>query len=58
MGDVLIGKMQDKVGHDILDPLELWNAYHKTEIKVAEEELYDYQADLNNIFDEITEKYG
>ena len=58
MGDVLIGKMQDKVGHDILDPLELWNAYHKTEIKVAEEELYDYQADLNNIFDEIAEKYG
>lgn len=58
MGDVLIGKMQEKVGNNILDPLELWNAYHKTEIKVPEELDYDYQTDLNSIFDEIAEKYG
>ena len=58
MGDTMIGKMQEKVGNDIMDPLELWNAYHKTEVKVHEEELYDYQTDLNNIFDEIAEKYG
>jgi hypothetical protein len=58
LGDVLIGKMQEKVGRDIMDPLELWNAYHQTEIKVPEEPTYDYQSDLNSIFDEITEKYG
>jgi hypothetical protein len=50
--------MQEKVGRDIMDPLELWNAYHQTEIKVPEEPTYDYQSDLNSIFDEISEKYG
>jgi hypothetical protein len=57
IGEVLMRKMQEKSGN-ILDPLELWNAYHKTEIKVPEELDYDYQTDLNSIFDEIAEKYG
>ena len=57
IGEVLMRKMQEKSGN-ILDPLELWNAYHKTEIRVHEEELYSYEDDLNSIFDEIAEKYG
>ena len=57
MGDVRIGEMQEKVGN-IMDPLELWNAYHKKEIIVPTEELYDYEEELNSIFDEISEKYG
>ena len=57
MGDVQIEKMQKDVGN-IMDPLELWNAYHKKEIIVPTEELYDYERELNSIFDEISEKYG
>ena len=58
MGDTLIGKMQEKVGQDVKDPLKLWNSYHNPEIKVPEEPTYDYQSDLNSIFDDIAEKYG
>ena len=58
MGDNLILEMQEKMGNNITDPLKLWESYHKVEIKVPKEELYDYQIDLNSIFDEITEKYG
>jgi hypothetical protein len=57
IGDVQIERMQEKVGN-IMDPLELWNAYHKKEIIVPTEELYDYEGELNSIFDEIAEKYG
>lgn len=58
MGVDLILELQEKVGK-ILDPLELWNEVHKPKDIVIHEDLYyDYKEDLNNIFDEITKKYG
>ena len=58
LGDVEIEKLQKEVGN-ILDPLELWNAAHRPkEVVINPEEFYDPEKELNDIFDEIAEKYG
>lgn len=62
MGDSLIKDMQSKVG-EILDPLELWEAYYnrKPEVVLRPEDdpEYDYwKTETEKALDEIFEKYG
>lgn len=63
LGDTKIEEMQSKVGYDIQDPLELWDAfYKKSEITILSEEIdpeFDYfEEERKKALDEIYELYG
>ena len=61
LGDKKIGEMQDKVGHDIKDPITLWDKYNEKPKKeiTYEDPNYDYyQEEKLKALDEIFEQYG